>query len=292
MKWFFVLFSLLLFSYPGFAQHCLWEVSKGPQRVTIGGTCHCLSPKDYPLPPAFDQAYSQAQVIVFECKLDSLHDPETQKEILTLCQYPDQSTLKDYLSPTVFERLQQTCHDLGIPLAPYIQNHFKPFLPMLTATMIKLKKFGIDPQYGVDVWYYRKAKEDKKKIHTLETASYQMAMVASLADEAPNEFITCSLDELETIGKSIRDIIQAWKTGDVKKLVALTVQKQDATYSKFKDRLLVERNRKWVPQIESLLNANQRAFILVGAAHLVGNENVLSLLKEKGYTIHTVGETK
>ncbi|MEY3100443.1 MAG: hypothetical protein RIS63_1345 [Bacteroidota bacterium] len=48
--------------------------------------------------------------------------------------------------------------------------------------------------------------------------------------------------------------------------------------------LIVKRNQKWIPIITELIQKNP-TFIAVGAAHLPGNDGVLNLLKEAGYTI-------
>jgi hypothetical protein len=50
-------------------------------------------------------------------------------------------------------------------------------------------------------------------------------------------------------------------------------------------RLLVERNRNWLPKLEALFNRRGRALVIVGAAHLVGPDGLLQTLKSKGYTI-------
>ena len=50
-------------------------------------------------------------------------------------------------------------------------------------------------------------------------------------------------------------------------------------------RLLVDRNRNWLPKIEALFARKGRAFVVVGAAHLVGPDGLLAMLKAKGYTI-------
>jgi uncharacterized protein YbaP (TraB family) len=50
-------------------------------------------------------------------------------------------------------------------------------------------------------------------------------------------------------------------------------------------RLLVERNKDWMPKIEALFSRKGRAFVVVGAAHLVGPDGLLAQLKAKGYAI-------
>ena len=51
------------------------------------------------------------------------------------------------------------------------------------------------------------------------------------------------------------------------------------------ERLLVERNRNWLPQIEALFARRTPALVVVGAAHLVGPDGLLKMLQGKGYAI-------
>ena len=48
---------------------------------------------------------------------------------------------------------------------------------------------------------------------------------------------------------------------------------------------LVERNRNWMPVIESLFGRQGRSFIVVGAAHLIGPDGLVQMLKGKGYAV-------
>jgi len=49
--------------------------------------------------------------------------------------------------------------------------------------------------------------------------------------------------------------------------------------------LLIERNRNWIPEIEKALAKEHDVMFLVGAAHLVGKESVVDLLRRKGLEV-------
>jgi uncharacterized protein YbaP (TraB family) len=51
------------------------------------------------------------------------------------------------------------------------------------------------------------------------------------------------------------------------------------------DSLLRQRNLKWMPQIEAMLRDSDREFVLVGAAHLVGEDGLLEMLQARGYDV-------
>ncbi len=49
--------------------------------------------------------------------------------------------------------------------------------------------------------------------------------------------------------------------------------------------LLLERNQNWLPLIEQMFSEDGTEFVLVGAAHLVGDDGLLSLLQARGYQV-------
>ncbi len=54
---------------------------------------------------------------------------------------------------------------------------------------------------------------------------------------------------------------------------------------KLYQRMLVDRNRDWLPKIEALFARRGHALVVVGAAHLIGPDGLLAMLRAKGYTI-------
>ena len=50
-------------------------------------------------------------------------------------------------------------------------------------------------------------------------------------------------------------------------------------------RMVTDRNRTWLPQIEELLAGERDAMVVVGSMHLVGEGGIVNLLREKGYTV-------
>jgi uncharacterized protein YbaP (TraB family) len=47
----------------------------------------------------------------------------------------------------------------------------------------------------------------------------------------------------------------------------------------------VDRNNKWVRDIEGYLNGSGNTMVVVGAAHLVGDNSVVNLLRKRGYKV-------
>jgi len=78
--------------------------------------------------------------------------------------------------------------------------------------------------------------------------------------------------------------MEAWKAGDaptVERIVLSALRQEPQLYQ----RLLVDRNKAWIPKLEVLFTRKGHTFVVVGAAHLVGPDGLISLLRAKGYTV-------
>jgi uncharacterized protein YbaP (TraB family) len=57
-----------------FAETSVWKVQNGGNVLYLGGTVHLLRETDYPLPEAFNDAFTKSEVIVFEAPDDDVED--------------------------------------------------------------------------------------------------------------------------------------------------------------------------------------------------------------------------
>ena len=93
-----------------------------------------------------------------------------------------------------------------------------------------------------------------------------------------------TMKEHDDIQKEIVAIIEAWKSGDADVLDTILL-KSFKDYPGVHKRLIVDRNKNWLPKIESLLGQKENVMIIVGAAHLVGKDGVIAVLKQRGYQV-------
>jgi uncharacterized protein YbaP (TraB family) len=73
-------------------------------------------------------------------------------------------------------------------------------------------------------------------------------------------------------------------TGDVDRLASLLLAGM-REYPDLYEKILVERNRRWLTEIEKLIQQKSGAMVVVGAAHVVGKDSVIEMLKAKGYNV-------
>ena len=76
-------------------------------------------------------------------------------------------------------------------------------------------------------------------------------------------------------------MVAAWHAGDEAQLAAMMNQMPKRN----RLALLRDRNAAWIPKIEAMLDGSDDVLVIVGAGHLVGEDSVIAMLREKGYTL-------
>ena len=112
----------------------------------------------------------------------------------------------------------------------------------------------------------------------LETVAFQISRFNEMTMPDQDRLLAQTLKELETETASVTTLADAWKAGDVATVEKIVLQDMKSDRRMY-ERLVVERNRSWLPQIEALMARPAPAFIVVGAAHLVGPDGTSSASK-------------
>ena len=261
------------------AESSVWKAQKGSSTVYLGGTIHLLQRSDYPLPAEFDKAYQAADAVMFETDIGLLNDPAIQVKLLAQGAYGDGSTVDKHLSPKVYAELASYSAANGIPLQQF--SRFRPAMLMTILTMLELRKLGITEE-GVDAHYYALAKKERKALKWLETVDEQVNYLVSCADGHEDEFVSYSLKDLKDTSDQLSSIMTAWRKGDSARIDGIMVSEMKSLAPYVYRKLVIERNRNWLPLIK---NAQGTTFILVGVAHLVGEEGLLESLRKSGYKV-------
>jgi uncharacterized protein YbaP (TraB family) len=92
-----------------------------------------------------------------------------------------------------------------------------------------------------------------------------------------------TLDETADDANETAQVVEAWQSGDTVKLEKLLREgSQDSP--ELYQKLTTDRNRRWLPKITQMLNADGNYLVVVGALHLIGHDGVIDLLQRSGYT--------
>ena len=263
-------------------KNCLWEVKGSSNKVFLLGSLHVLKSDAYPLAKAIDNAYTTSPAIVFETDIGGMMDPSVQAKMLSMGLYPEGQSLFQNISASMQKALQKRMTELGLPLEQF--SRFKPWLLAVTLTTLELQRLGFSPAYGIDVHYFGRARSDKKKIAFFESVEYQLSLLGDMGTEDQKAFLGQTLKDLDVASEMADDMMTYWQKGQTDELYTLLFKSFEG-YPEIEDRLLLQRNKDWVKQIEHLLAKPEDVFIVVGAGHLIGPGSVVDLLRQKGYKV-------
>lgn len=261
----------------------LWKVSReGSGAVYLAGSVHMLSPAYYPLSAAFDTAFADADLLVEEVDYGEMMARDAQLRMLTRGLLPPGETLQSVLSPATYAVVADRLAALGLPVAGL--ERFKPWFLALTLLGMEWQQAGFDPRLGLDRHFYDRAIAAGTPVQGLETVDYQISRFDEMTTEDQDRLLAATVRELQTQKASVDEIAQAWRRGDAVTLERLVLQDMRSDPRVY-ERLLVERNRSWLPILESLVARPGRALVVVGAAHLVGPDGLITALRARGYAV-------
>jgi uncharacterized protein len=261
----------------------VWKATaKQGGTIYLAGSVHLLSAGYYPLSPAFDSAFKASDLLVEEVDMGDMLAPESQMLMLTRGMLPAGQSLEKIVSAKTYRLVSAKIEALGLPKGPL--NQFKPWALALTLQLLEFQKAGFNADLGLDKHFYDMAVAAGKPVQGLETVAFQISRFDEMSIELQDRFLAETLEQTETTKAVVTKLADAWKSGDavaVEAIVLADLKGEPEIYQ----RLLVDRNRTWLPKIEALFSRPKPAFVVVGAAHLVGADGLLHMLRSKGYII-------
>jgi len=261
----------------------LWKAS-GTQGgvVYLVGSVHMLTKDYYPLSPALDSAFKDSDLLVEEADLAEMLSAGAQLQMLTRGMLPSSQSLDKVVSASTFALLKKRVEGLGLPVEALLR--FKPWMLAMTLEALEWQKAGFDPELGLDKHFYDRAQTDGKTVQGLETLDYQVSRFDEMSMDQQDKMLANTLKDLDTEMGNVNKLADAWQAGDAQAVERIVLQdlKQDPLMYQ---RLLVERNRNWLPKLEALFGRRGHAFVVVGAAHLIGPDGLLAMLRAKGYSV-------
>lgn len=260
----------------------LWKVGDGNKSVLLLGSIHYLRKENYPLNPAIMDAFAASKTLVLEIDLNRTSAETGRRLTSEKAVYHDGTTLPQNVSDETYQLASKRAAELGLDMR--LMNSVKPWFAALTLVVVKLQALGLDPSLGVDRYLATEAKRRGMPTAGLETLEFQMGLFDQLSKKDQELMLRETVDELDLLDKNIDEIVRSWTEGDGDRVAKLLLAGM-LSYPDIHQKIIVDRNRRWLPQIEKLMQQQSGVMIVVGAAHLVGQDGLIEMLKAKGYNV-------
>jgi uncharacterized protein YbaP (TraB family) len=256
----------------------LWEVSgNGLTKSTyLFGTFHLMCKDDINFSSQLKTAVQNANTIYLELDMD---DPKMMMDGLMMMNMKNGKKLSDFYTAKEYTKLKGFFKDsLKMPF-----TFFESMKPFLLVAMLYPKMMPCKTVSGVEEELMKLAKLNKKEIKGLETLQQQAAVFDSIPYKEQAKELLKSIDSMKASKKEFETMLSVYKSQRLASIEAL-FNKNEFGLQEHEDILLYNRNKNWVKQLKTIMQA-EPVFVAVGAAHLVGTKGLIALLKKEGYKV-------
>ena len=259
-------------------QPLLWQIARADGEVEgwLYGTIHALPDGVEWRTPALQRVIGRADFLVVEVAgLDE--SGAIGEEFQRAGRSTGHPLLRDRIDPAKVAQLNELT-----ARTPYSPSEFRQIETWAAALMLaQTINNGLESENGVD----RALLGDfrNRQVIELEGAAAQFAIFDALAEDDQRVLLDAVIDEAAA-GGATPNAAQVWLSGDMAMLERETLTGMLAD-PEVREALLVTRNRAWTGRIAALLADDRRPLVAVGAAHLVGDDGLITLLERKGYRL-------
>lgn len=261
----------------------VWHVHGANADITLFGSVHLLDQSTEWKTPELIGDVAKADSIWFEVPIDPSAQTSAAADALKKGVLPADQTLAAILSPSAEQELAQVSAAEGV--SPAALQRMKPWLAELMISLAYFQHHGAQAELGVEQQLSAAAPPSAKR-QAFETVEEQIGFLADAPMKDQLESLDETLREIETDPGMFERLVSAWSRGDVaaiRKEAILPLQREAPGVYR---RLLVDRNRRWVGDIERLLKTGSgHILIVVGVGHLVGPDSVPALLRKDGIKV-------
>ena len=272
--------------------HRFWKLEKPGQKPDwLLGTIHLSDPRVTNMPDAAKAAYAASSTVVLESD-EILDQTKASAKLMArpdLLMFSGKQTIRDFLNPADQIVLEEGLKKRGIPLGTVLK--MKPYI---ISSMVAMSSCELSRKaHGAPFLDQKLAVEGQaagKQVRGVETLAEQIEAMASL----PIDFHIRSLVSIVRYPQYTADMMETtiglYLTGDIGMVMPASVyfapEKNDKDFqdlAQFEQRLITDRNHHMADRGASIL-AEGNVFMAVGALHLVGDQGLVELLRNKGYT--------
>lgn len=261
------------------ASACVWKVT-GPnnQVAYLAGSFHSLRKSDYPLPGAYTTAFNASQRLAYEIRPRDMDRSSTA--IDRAGSYPKGDNLKNHVDPRTYAYLKKFFGLLGVSEEKF--SRYRPWY--LSMALESPSSHGMSFELGVERFLQKKAEAASKPIEGLESASEHAEVFSGLSEKGSEALLLITFIPAEKGTPTFNQTMSAWRRGD-SEFLARTTRAGYNDFPAMANRLLDQRNYRWIPKIEGYLTSGRTYMVVAGAAHMGGSNGVVALLRGKGYKV-------
>ncbi|MGD9668741.1 MAG: TraB/GumN family protein [Hyphomicrobiaceae bacterium] len=273
------------------ARAVLWRIERpGVPHSYLLGTIHMTDPRVTAFSPRLEAALAETDTVALEVadvSADATNGAIAKAARLVL--FTDGRTLDDLLTNDEYDKVKTTLKGAGLPSE--MAAMFRPWVVSMILSVSACEREKVKDGLPVlDLKLANAAREHGIEVVGLETIDSQLSAMASVPDDQQIAMLRASLKFFDRANDTMETLLQLYLTRDMGSAwpFHLALAKQAGidrqSFSGFQKRIVSDRNEHMRDAALPLLRKG-RTLIAVGALHLIGDNGLVALLREAGYTV-------
>ncbi len=268
----------------------LWKIDAETPSYLFG-TIHLPDARVVSLEKSVETALDGADVVLTEIPLDGT----TQSKMLGAAMLTGEETLADLLPEKLFQRTAKYLESKGFVIQPFLK--MKVWVLSTQLSMLDyLPQMMTTPP--LDMQIYRRAEAMGKTVGGLETIEEQLGVFEGLTLDEQIALHVQAMDQLEEAAarnsSPARELVEIYLLGDGAALLEKmneAIDESDPAAAKFMKALVTDRNVRMADRIAKKIAAEpgRGFFFAIGAAHMPGEDGIVALLRQAGFSVSRVG---
>ncbi len=290
----------------------MWKVtsSDGESVIYMMGSIHVGDESVNNMPDYFENIYDVCDSIAVEVDISDEYSllessgDETSIDysalsdyilLLSDLMYTDGTTISDHISEEVYNSAVSILEEYDLYSSLY--DYLKPVMWTSLLESVCYTASGLSTDYGVDITIINRAKDDGKDVLEVESAELQYGLMADLSDDLVNMLLESYVADgaIDAQTQALKELYEKWKSGTITAEDVIDeidentmTEEEIALYSEYNQVMLADRNVGMADKAEEYMESGDTVLLLVGAAHFYGDDGILQLMQDRGYTVTEV----
>jgi uncharacterized protein len=263
----------------------MWKATSPTTTVYLVGSIHLGDSSMYPLPKEVESAFAAAKVLAVEINIQKSDQAKTMGLVQKYGMYSGDDSLTKHLSKETLAALEDYCTRHNVPRAGMEQ--LKPWVVAISIAAMAWQQAGEDPNLGIDLHFLKESKPPQR-IDELESLESQLAIFAEATEEEQQRMLASILKQGDKAKDMITRAQAAYVAGDADALQKVMDEQDDVGSKSLEKKLLDDRNVTMTGKMDEYLKGKETIFVVVGAAHIIGDKGIARQLRDKGYKVDQV----
>lgn len=273
----------------------MWKVEDNQGHVCyMFGTIHAADDEAINLPAYFEDAYKECEAIAVEIDISTvMSDPAQMQEVVKYLTYSDGTKIQDHISKEVYDGI---CTVMKNNSAGYVDHMYDTLTPSAWSSLLEsaiMQKCGMESDKGVDITLINRAKSEGKTVLEVESMEYQLQMFSRMTDTIGELMLInyATQEGFDSQVQELKELFAKWKQGtpvmddvDTSQLALLDKETREAM-EYYLEEMFGKRNPAMAEKVDGYMKEGKKVLVMVGAAHFYGENGLVNLMRQKGYTV-------